>query len=376
VGTGPYRLVRADANQLIFDRRDHWWALDTHLVPALPAPERVIYKPAPFEAMPQLFANNDIDIGRALLVGTFEALRARNPALVSWNTSGPVWAAPDGCTFSLAFNNQKPPFDNATVRTAIDAAIDRDQIVQLAFEGSVLKAVLPFASYGGVKAYTRQVQDLIDASGVDKRDPKRVDSLLTEIKFTKGGDGKWKKPDGSAWPITVVTLQGDPLGPVLARQLQSVGFDALFQPLQDGPFYDAPGTGNFELAIRTHCGSAYDPWQTLQNYHSRFAAAPGQKSTNIRAPGRYANPAMDAVLNQMEAKPPSPSDPQYLALVRQAVALYLRELPELTLAEELHVVTFNTTYWTGFPSAADPYINPFIPWEGFNLVLQHLKPTK
>lgn len=78
----------------------------------------------------------------------------------------------------------------------------------------------------------------------------------------------------------------------------------------------------------------------------------------------------------MEAKAPSPSDPDYVALVRQAVSIYLHDLPELALAEELHVVTFNTTYWTGFPSAADPYINPFIPWEGFNLVLQHLKPRK
>ena len=376
VGTGPYKLVRADSNQLVFDRREQWWASDTHLVPALPAPERVIYKPAAFEAMPQLFANNKIDIGRALLVGTFEALRARNPALVSWNTSGPVWGAPDGCTFALTFNNQKPPFDDATVGTAIDAAIDRDQIVDLAFEGSVLKAVLPFASYGGVKVYTQKVQDLIDASGVDKRDPKRVEALLTGEKFAKGADGTWKKPDGSAWPVTVLTLQGDPVGPVLAQQLKSAGFDALFQPLQDGPFYDALATGNFELAIRTHCGSAYDPWQTLQNYHSRFAAAPGQKVTNIRAPGRYKNPAMDAVLNAMEAKPPSPTDPQYMDLIRQAVSLYLHDLPELTLAEELHVVTFNTTYWKGFPSAADPYINPFIPWEGFNLVVHHLKPTK
>ncbi len=376
VGTGPYHLVKADSNQLIFDRRDHWWAADTHLAAALPAPERVIYKPAAFEAMPQLFANNEIDIGRALLVGTFEALRARNPALVSWNTSGPVWGAPDGCTFAVAFNSQKPPFDNATVRTAIDAAIDRDQIVDLAFEGSVLKAVLPFASYGGVKAYTQKLQDLIDASGVDKRDPKRVETLLTGEKFSKGASGKWKKPDGTAWPITVMTLQGEPVGPVLAQQLKSAGFDALFQPLQDGPFYDALGAGNYELAIRTHCGSAYDPWQTLQNYHSRYASPPGQKSTNARAPTRYSNPEMDAVLNQMEAKQPSPSDPQYMALVRQAATLYLREMPELTLAEELHVVTFNTTYWTGFPSAADPYINPFIPWEGFNLVLQHLKPTK
>ncbi len=37
-------------------------------------------------------------------------------------------------------------------------------------------------------------------------------------------------------------------------------------------------------------------------------------------------------------------------------------------------LTFNTTYWTGFPSAKDPYVAPYLPWEGFNLVVHRLKP--
>ena len=115
-----------------------WWAVDREASrQALPAPERVIYRPATVDALPQLFGNNEVDIGRALQVGTFEASRARNPELQSWNTSGPVWGAADGCTFRVVFNNQKAPWDMAEVRRAVNAAIDRDQIVDLAFEGSM-----------------------------------------------------------------------------------------------------------------------------------------------------------------------------------------------------------------------------------------------
>ena len=64
--------------------------------------------------------------GRSLLAGNFEAAKARNPKLVSWNTTGPVWGGADGCTFRLVFNTQKAPFDSVEVRQAINSAISRD----------------------------------------------------------------------------------------------------------------------------------------------------------------------------------------------------------------------------------------------------------
>ena len=39
-------------------------------------------------------------------------------------------------------------------------------------------------------------------------------------------------------------------------------------------------------------------------------------------------------------------------------------------------MTFNTTYWTGYPSAKDPYVAPYPPWEGFAMVIHRLQPTK
>ena len=77
LGTGPYRVVRSDANSIVFDRLDKWWALDAGLAKALPAPERIIYRPAAADAMAQLFTSGEIDMGRALHVGAFEAARQR-----------------------------------------------------------------------------------------------------------------------------------------------------------------------------------------------------------------------------------------------------------------------------------------------------------
>jgi len=373
VGTGPYKLVKADSGSLIFDRRASWWAVGAKLASALPAPERVIYRPASVEALPQLYSNNEIDIGRNLSVGNFEAAKARNPRLQSWNTSGPVWGSPNGCTMRLVFNNQKAPFNVTEVRQAINSALNRDQLVNLAFEGSMPKASAPFSSYGTLKAYTAQMQDVIGAAAVDKQDLRKTETLLNGKGYKKGPDGRWRQPDGQPWSLTILTPSGDALGPVLARQLQAAGIDTVFRPMQDAAYWDAMSTGNFESAVSFHCGSLYDPWQTLEHMHTKYVAAPGEKQSNIRALTRYSNPELTALLNKMEASRPSPQDPEYMKLVKDATRIVLTELPQLTLAEEVQVVVFNSSYWTGYPSAQAPYIAAPLPWEGFNQVLMRLK---
>ena len=376
VGTGPYKLVRADSGSVIFDRRASWWAVSAKVAANMPVPERIIYRPASVEALPQLYANNEIDIGRNLSVGNFEAAKARNPRLQSWNTSGPVWGNPNGCTFRLVFNNQKAPFNVTEVRQAVNSALNRDQLVNLAFEGSMPKASAPFSSYGTLKAYTAQMQDVISAAAVDKQDLRKTETLLKAKGYNKGADGKWMQPGGAPWSLTVLTPPGDSLGPVLARQLQAAGIDTVFRNMQDSAYWDAVSTGNFEAAVSFHCGSLYDPWQTLEHMHGKYVAAAGAKQSNVRALTRYNNPALNSLLDKMEASRPSPADSEYMKLVKEATQIVLTDLPQLTLAEEVQVVVFNTNYWTGYPSAQDPYIAAALPWEGFNQVVLRLKQRK
>ena len=73
---------------------------------------------------------------------------------------------------------------------------------------------------------------------------------------------------------------------------------------------------------------------------------------------------------------PSPNDAAYVDLVKQATAIFARDLPEITLVEETQTLVYNTTYWKGWPSAANPYMASFIPWEGFARVVQSLEATQ
>jgi peptide/nickel transport system substrate-binding protein len=376
VGTGPYKLVKADASSLFYDLRDSWWAVDAGLADAMPEVQRIVYVPATQEAMPQLFATNQIDLGRSIQPGQFEAIRVQNPALTAWNEAGPVWGAPDGCVFSIRFNHQKPPFDNPSLHHAINAAIDRDQIVNLAYEGSVKAAVLPVSSYQGMLAYTDQLQAVPGVADLGNHSPELVEQYMTEGGFQKGADGKWVNADGSPLQVDLSVSQGDPIGPVLGQQLQSAGFDVLLNVQQNTALNEALAAGNYVLNVGPHCGSLYDPWQTLEHYHSKYVAPEGEAARNLRAVTRYSNPELDALLDQMEQMQPSPDNPEYVKLVQDAAAIFARDLPEISLAEEFHTLVNNATHWTGWPNAENPYVAPYIPWEGYALVIHNLQPTQ
>lgn len=377
-GTGPYKLVYSGNDAIMFDRRDGWWAKDVGLVKAMPAPERVIYKPAAAEAQAQLYINNDIDVGGPLPKGTFEAARARNQALISWREQGPTWGIVDGCNFRLAINSQQAPFGDAAVRQALNYALNRQQIVNLAYEGGTNPNVAPYSSFGSVQKYVDSMKDVYQQRNVGAADPKKTADLLTQKGFKKGPDGKWLLPSGEKWPITVVAQQGltSVMSPIVVQQLNDAGFDAVAQNLQTAAFSDAVQTGNYGTALWVICGSVDDPWQTLRYYHGKLAPEPGQKGSEARAVSRYKNPQLDALLDRMETMVPSPADPAYVDLAKKATDIFLTDLPDVILAEEIQTYVLNTTYWKDFPSEKNPYATPLVPWDGFAPIVYRIQPAR
>ncbi len=376
IGTGPFRLVRATEQQLVFDRRDDWWGAQTGFAD-LPEVERLIRIPGgDSTALTRLFAQGQIDFGGALIKGNFDAARGRNPDLIAWNREGPVWGTADACTYILGLNTKVAPFDNPDVRWAINHAIDRDQLITLSVEGSTVPMVLPLSSFGGVQQYAEKVQDLIDASGVGTADPDKVVELMTGAGFTKDTEGFWINADGERVIMTISTTGGRrPLGPPLAQQLRNAGFDAIARHDETDQIVNSIRDGSQTTWIDPHCGAAREPFPTFSHFTSSFSAPIGESTRYRWGNSRYENPDYDVLLDSMEAMSPSPDDPEYMGLFRDAVEIWLEDLPEIVLAEERHVWSYSTRCWVGWPSAEDPYIAPYDLWGAFLLAILTLEPT-
>lgn len=376
VGTGPYRLVAASESQQVFDRRDDWWAAKTGFA-ELPEVERFIRIPGGDAASAaRLFAQGEVDFGGPLGKGDFEAARERNPDLMAWHNEGPSWGTADACVYILGLNTAVAPFDNPDVRWAINHAIDRSRLVELAYENSTVPMIMPLSSFGGVLAYQDEIQDLIDQYQVDNPDMTKVEELMTGAGFTKDDEGLWVDADGNRVIMNISTTGGRrPMGPPLAQQLRDAGFDALAKHDETSQIVNGIRDGSEHAWIEPHCGAAQEPFPTFSHFHSKFSAPIGEVTGYRWANSRYENPEYDAIIDAMESMAPSVDNPEYVELWRQAADIWLNDLPEIVLAEERHVWTFNAKCWTGWPNEDDPYIAPYDLWGAFLQAILKLEST-
>jgi peptide/nickel transport system substrate-binding protein len=389
-GTGPYKIVSSTAQQMVADKRDTWWGTETGFQKAMPAPDRLIMIPvASDEAMASLHISNGIDTGNPLQPGTFAAAQAQNPNLKSWAAQGPIWGAPDGCGYNFMFNNAKAPWNDVNVRLAINYAINRQQISDLGYEGANHPEVVPFSSYITSQWGMPTVMNPDTAPGplqavIDKYDRgtqslDKVAEYMGKAGYAKNADGKWAK-DGTVLTVPVYGPQFfQPSFPIVNQNLLDAGFDSTIEVTPADEWVAPFQNGTFDTLILVHCGSLSEPYDTLQDFHSKYSAPIGTQipaSVIARGGGRYENPELDAILDKMTAIPADKDpDSDYMKLAVQALDIYLRDMPELMLTEELHVVTYNTTYWTGYPDASNPYAAPYPCWEAINTMMYQLQPT-
>ena len=369
VGTGPFVATRADSQGQIFDRNDNWWAAKVGFK-ELPEPLRVAYiPPGSADTMVARMINNEFDTGSIMQPGVFVTAHNRNKNIISWDTDGPSYGAADACMYTLGVNTQYGPMSDVNARRAVQAAIDRDQIVALAYENSTVTRAVPYSTYGGLKAYEDAQADIIAKYNWEGQGEAEVEMYMAEAGYAMG-DKYWEK-DGEHLAMDLhVPGWLKPLGPAVEQQLQNAGFDVTFV-LHDpdtAPLWAEVRTGLADMWILVHCGSSREPHGTMQHYHSKFSSpTQGEQNSYIWANSQYNNPEFDAIIDEMDGVLPSTEDPVYMDLANRAMEIFLDDVIEITLAEERHVVTFNNTYWRGFATNSNPYVAPYSLWAGFLL---------
>jgi peptide/nickel transport system substrate-binding protein len=366
VVTGPYKLVLSSPEQKILDRRDDWWAAKSGFH-ELPAPERVIYLPGNDEnQLVQLMLTDAADSTLTLTSRNIQAVLGGNPNVDTWSGLEPPYGYTDWWPLGLGVNNQIEPFNMREVRWAINRIIDRDQLNEFAYAGAGVKNIFPWPGFASMKKYEDALEPILAEYPIDKYDPSESESLMMEAGYTKDGEGFWVK-DGKRIEMVVETFNVfQDVTPVLVEQLRRGGFDASFKMVAD--FFTRLPIGQVTAFTFGHGGGTRDPFPTLELYHSKNSAPPGERSNQFY---RWENADFDALVDQMSLV--SPDSTEFMGLFTQAMEIWIRELPDIPLAQFFHRNPRNNRYWTNWPSKENPYINDANWHRTFGLVLINLK---
>jgi peptide/nickel transport system substrate-binding protein len=368
VVSGPYRLALSTPAQRIWDRRDYWWAAQTGFQ-SMPQVERIIFLPYMDETKRvQNLLSDQLDTSLDLRPPNIRTAVEGNPRLTTWSGRQPPYGYLDFWPVSLGFNVLEPPFDDPQVRWAINAAIDRRQLVEVGWQGSGSPTLLPFPDFPPMREYTGQIQDLLEKYPVGRCDLEQSRHLMEERGWNKE-EGFWTKDSQRLKVVIDIFSIFEDLAPVLVEQLRRAGFDASFRQTSDG--YDRMAQGEAAVFMNGHGGSVSDPYLTLSFYHSRFVQPTGTAAEYF---WRWKNPQFDQLVDRMGQV--APEDPQTQALFRQAVEIWLRELPSIPLVQWYHRIPHNQTYWNNWPSAENPYIHTAYWHRTFLLVLLGLRPVQ
>ena len=376
IGTGPYKLVSSTHEESVWDRRDDWWAVKTGFK-TLPAPKRFIHRNVGGEEKrAAMITHDEIDTTWSVGIATLARIKEDNPNVLTWFEDVP-FAYLDPCPRLLGLNNTVKPFDDREVRRAINHAINRDEIITIAYEGANLPSLHMFPVYRPLARFLDANEDLFSKFEIGVFDPQKTADIMTRKGFTKDGAGFWAGPDGKRVTLTMIIPEGSTehvkMAPVVAEQLRTAGFDAAFKLETWGGIADATGLGTADSWLGWSCGSVRDPFRTLDNNHSRHSVPIGERAGGSH-PGaaRWQSSAFDAIVEEMAILPND--DPKMDTLFRQAMEIWLEELPLIPLVQAAIVIPFNSTYWTNWPTSDNNYVAPYWWWMSMLQILTELKP--
>jgi peptide/nickel transport system substrate-binding protein len=363
VGTGPYELGSFSSQKVTFKQNPYYWQKSQVHVPEVIFPNYVS----------NTTANPALDSGQIGYAGNDVANVQSNYLSASTDnhtwTSNQPWFA-DNNVVTLWLNTTKAPLNDPKVRLAVSAGIDRGQ---LSAQGET-NYEPPATSSSGLLLPTQNA--LLDPSyGNDisaTSDNAKVTQLLTGDGYTKTG-GKWMKngqpikfaiEDPSSYTDYATDAQ------LIANQLNAEGFEVSFDGVQATQWYNDYPSGNFDAIIHWS-NQGPTPYDYFDYWMDNNLSAPSGKPAGGDY-GRFDNPQAQAALAQYAGTDNTATQQQALNTLEGIVST---QAPVIPLLYGAAWYEYSTKDYTGWPTAANQYIDPVPNSPYIEYTLLHLSPA-
>lgn len=426
VTLGAYMLhsFDPDGKWYIWQLREDWQRTSLGSL-GKPGPNYLAYvDPGPPDKRVIAQLNHELDVIHDIAPEGMFTLAKQDKGTRAWFKGFP-YGHPDPTLPAVIFNTQNENLKNRDVRWALALMIDVKAVSMAAYRGAATISAIavpptgihPEAYHKPMEAWLKdfeidtgkskikpydptvgkQIADMLRPSMGDQipSDPAVVANsfglgwwkpnaaaageLLMRAGFRKQGN-QWLTPDGKPFTIRLM-VEGD-LRPVMTRagtmivqQWKQAGIDARIDVAQ-GTLLTRRAAGDFDSFIGWSVetwGGHQDLSYFMDSWHSQFVAQPGQPQP-LRNWQRWSHPELDKIIEDIRKI--GFDDPKGVELGRDYVKLMTREMPIIPLMAYNVFTAMDQTYWTGYPTADDPYANPVTNWGNSRYMFVRLKPTK
>jgi peptide/nickel transport system substrate-binding protein len=384
VFTGPYTLESVSETEFVYARDDDWWGAAAGFKP-LPQPERLVWVwYGPEETRAAAMANDELDSLMDITLGALVALQGRNPNVVAHFNEPPFAWVPDPCSRTFEFNHTVEPWNDPEMRWAINYAIDREEIVNISYEGSTFASRHFFPAYPPLDLLV----DLLEAEGIYEEfpllehNPERAVEIIEAKGYTMNDSTGYYEKDGVELGIDIATheafIEKQRIAQVVVEQLQRIGINATTRNEAGATWSDNFQMGNFVSRVGWQtCGSVNEPWASMDTFNSGWLKPVGERTAESQNGWRWSGEAADqysAIVDEIGTLPLG--DPAIDEMFVEAMRLWMAELPVIPITQAKKIIPFDTTYWTGWPTAEDNYMHPPTWWQSTHAIIHNLQPAQ
>ena len=370
-GTGAYRLTSNTETEWIYDRYDDYWGADIH---GLPEPLRLEFIiTGAEESKALLMADAQLDSAMDMSLGALEAILARNPNVIGWFDDLP-FAWPDPCPRQLSLNHTIAPWDDPNMRQALSLIIDRNQVVDIAYEGTTIPSRSFFVDYGGLADIIDNVPQISPEADVAAGQ-----ALIEAAGYEMNSNGFYER-DGEVLSLNIQAsedfIEKRRITNVIVEQFREAGIDATASVVAGPTWGTNKSLGNFEgIADWDFCASVNEPWASFDQFNVRWLAPIGEETSGrtrniMRWSGERAE-AYSALVDEIGQL--ALDDPRVVELSIEAYNILLEEMPAIPITQAKKIVPFDTTYWVGWPTAENNYNHPATWWNSTHQIIHNLR---
>ncbi len=431
VVAGPYVVEDYDPNGqwILYKLRDDWFQSTLGVVGSDVYGYTESNKPATYvefkvlgdsTTKQMLMTSNDVDVMCEVTLEEFQAMNQTNPNVKCWYDAFPYATSEDPGSKGLVFSQgQGAPYDNADFRWGVVLALNIDDISMNIFSGAGRAAPLPLMNNTEYlqNTYTIPMQEWLENFELDLGDGTKfkpydtgyakrmaeklnITGMSDEELVTMFGAGWWKHDEEAATKLLQKAglekkddgwyFEGKPFEIELSyiadteqqagrgvqaayNQLTAFGFKCNLVSKSSATWDVDGGQGNFQIGgYWPSAGILSDFYSGLSGWDSAFIKPIGE--TGSGQGGRWKNEKVDEILHELANT--DPNDQRSYDLHVEFLQEAVKDMPSVNFLTGVKFVPTNSTYWEGYPCAADPYDGPWWWWSRFKYALPRITPVK